>query len=227
MRSIIERLDFVDSKIAFNRSDTFNLFAAFYTSVQSFIQATADFQVLTIAEQRSLFQRNLHGLFNLCGTFMLRDAGMFDNSKNESLIIPLYGHEIVRQAKRINMRLDYDSTLVKIIHIIFAFSANSYTVNYDPYMDKDALLHGTFRLLGSQNVYIEILWKYMLYRFGYKETIFRFAALVKQMLDLIILSASIYMHNPHHQILVDHLVEEAKNTLILDENQVVPLWGKT
>jgi hypothetical protein len=227
IQHIIEGLDIVESKIDVTVLDTFNLFASFYTSVQSFVNATADFQVLTTAEQRSLFQRNLHGLFNLSGTFMLRDAGIFHNNRNESLIVPLYGHEVVRQAKRIIMRLDFDSTLVKIIHIVFGFSTNCYTVNYDPCMNKDALLRGTFRLLGSQNVYVEILWKYMVYRYGYKETIYRFAALVKQMLDLIILSAGIYTYNPYHQILVDDFIEEAKSALDLDENNVVLLWGKT
>jgi hypothetical protein len=213
--------------IEFNVSDTFNLLASFYTSLQSFVSATADFRILTIAEQCSLFQRNLHGLYNFCAALMLRDAGIFDNSRNEGLIVPLYGQEIVRQGKPIIMKLDFDSTLVKIMHIIFAFSTNCYTINYDPHMNKDALLQGAFRLLGSQNFYTEILWKYMIYRYGYKETIHRFAALVKQMLDLITLSAHIYTNNPHHQILVDDLVVQAKTALVLNEHDVAPLWGKT
>ncbi|CAF1108496.1 unnamed protein product [Rotaria sordida] len=226
MRNIVKSLDFVEPPIKIDISDTFNLFASFYTSVKSFVSVTADFRVLTVAEQRSLFQRNLHGLFNLCGTFMLRDAGIFDNIRNESIIAPLYGHEIVRQAKQITMRLDFDSTIVKIIHMVFAFSTNCYTVNYDPYMSTDALLKGTFRLLGSQNVYTEMLWKYMVYRYGYDETIRRFAALIKQILDLIVLSADIYMDNRYHQILVDDFVEEAKTALILNEKDSIPLWGK-
>lgn len=210
-----------------NLFDTFNLFASFYTTVESFINSTADFRVLTVAEQRSLFQRNLHGLFNYCGTFMLRDAGMFDNQRNENLLVPLYGHEIVQQAKRIIMRLDSDSIIIKFIHIIFAFSTNCFTVNYDSDMNQDPLLHGTFRLFGSQNLYTEILWQYMLFRYDYQESVVRFAGLVKHMLDLIYLSTEIYGHNVHHQTLVDDLVEEAKTALILDEQTIEPLWGRT
>jgi hypothetical protein len=94
-------------------------------------------------------------------------------------------------------------------------------------MHSDALLRGTFRLLGSQNLYTEILWKYMIYRYGYEQTVVRFAALVKQMLDLINLSTGIYTENPHHQILVDDFVEEAKIALRLNDNNDKPLWGKT
>ncbi|UJR08984.1 hypothetical protein I4U23_013234 [Adineta vaga] len=226
MRHLIERVNHSQSELKVDIIDTFNLFSAFYTCVESFLRATADFQVLTTNEQQSLFQRNLHGLFNLCGTFMLRDAGMFDNTRNESIIVPLYGHDVVHQAREITNRLDFNSSIVKIIHIIFAFSTNCYTVTYQANVKKDVFLHGTFRLLGSQNVYIEILWKYMLYRFGFEETVFRFTALVKQMLDLIVLSAGIYQKNAHHQILVDDLVEEAKTALALVKNNSIPLWGK-
>ncbi|CAF4150440.1 unnamed protein product, partial [Rotaria sordida] len=77
-----------------------------------------------------------------------------------------------------------------------------------------------------QNVYTVLLWKYMPYRYGYKHTIRRFAALIKQILDLMVLSAGIYMDNQYHRILVDDLVEEAKTILILNEKDSVPLWGK-
>ena len=227
MRHTIRCLDSVASPIDVNVYQTFNLFASFYTSVKSFVSATADFRTLTTGEQGSLFDRNLHGLFNFCGTFMLREAGMFDNERNESLIVPLYGREAVRDAKRIIRRLDIDSSLVKMIHILFAFSTNCYTVAYDPHINHDALLLASFRLLGSQNFYTEILWKYMIYRYGFEESVLRFAALVKHMLDLIVLSANIYTDNPHHQVLVDDLVEEAKTELLRDDSQTSPLWGKT
>ncbi|CAF3341862.1 unnamed protein product [Rotaria socialis] len=106
------------------------------------------FNVLAAAEQRSLFQRNLHGLFNICGSFMLRDAGMFDNSRHESIIAPF-------------------------------------------------------------------------------KAILRFAALVKHMLDLLALSADICRDNRLHRLLVDDLVEQAKETLSINEKDFVPLWGKT
>ncbi|CAF3830329.1 unnamed protein product [Rotaria sp. Silwood1] len=226
MHDITKYVALAEPTIEIDISQTFNLFASFYTAVQSFVNVTADFRILTVAEQRSLFQRNLHGLFNLYSILMLRDAGIFNNMRNESIIAPLYGQEIVHRAKRISMKLDFDSTLVKMLHMIFAFSTNCYTINYNPHMNNDALLTGTFRLLGSQDVYTEILWKYMIYRYGYEETILRFTALIKIILDQIILSTDTYMNNRYHQIIVDDLVEKAKHSLSLNEKDFVPLWGK-
>ncbi|CAF0801471.1 unnamed protein product [Adineta steineri] len=224
---MINQLNIDKPAINTDISESFNLFASFYTSVRCFITSTADFRTLTIDEQCSLFRRNLHGVYNFFGCFMLRDGGIFDNSRNEQVIVPLYGYDIVHRAKSITRHLTYDSTLVKIMHIIFAFSTNSYTVNFDKKnMNSDALINGSFRLLGSQNMYVEILWKYMLYRYTYMEAALHFAALIKYMLDLITLSADIYSENIHHQTLVDDLVEQAKNTLIISDIDTTPLWGK-
>lgn len=208
-------------------SEAFDIFASFYTSVQSFVTSSADFRILTLPEQQSLFQRNLHGLFNFCGTFMLRDAGIFESTRNENLIMPLYGYDTVRKARQITKRLCADSTLAKIMPIIFAFSTNCYTVNPEKNVHRDPLLSGSFRLLGSQNMYAEILWKYMLYRYQEGEAALYFAGLIKHMLDLITLSAGIYTDNVYHQQLVDEVVEQAKTTLIPADIDETPLWGKS
>lgn len=223
---VVGQLDSVELTKTIDISDTFDLFSSFYTSVQSFVTSTADFRVLTTAEQRSLFQRNLHGLFNFAGTLMLRDGGIFENYRNETVIVPLYGYEAVRKARSIIKRLGYDSTLAKAMLAVFAFSTNCFTLDFDKNLHQDALLYGEFRLLGSQNMYVEILWTYMLYRYSYMETALRFAGLVKHMLDLIILSSDIYTENVYHQQLVDDVVERAKNTLILSDIDETPLWGK-
>lgn len=170
-------------------------------------------------------QRNLHGLYTFAAIFVFGEAGVYDNIRNAAFMLPMYGPDLVYRAKRIYMRMDRDSTLVKMMQIIFAFSSNCNITSYDERMENDPLLRGTFRLLGSQDMYVEILWKYMLYRYHESEAYQRFAALVKQMLDLITFSDYIYSTAAHHKTLVDHVIEQAETTLVLNENKVVHLWG--
>ena len=47
----------------------------------------------------------------------------------------------------------------------------------------DSIFFETKRLFDIQNVYIEVMFKYMIYRFGYQEAALRFAALIKSLLD--------------------------------------------
>ena len=61
--------------------------------------------------------------------------------------------------------------------IILTFSSNLSVLTFPNKLPSDTFLLGTFRLLGSQNVYVELLWQYMLYRYGYNQTVIRFAYL--------------------------------------------------
>jgi hypothetical protein len=208
-------------------SPIFTMFTTFYTSTESFIGSTADFQVLTVAEKCSLYQRNLHGVLNLCATFMLHISGMFESSKNDHILISIYGYDIFQQTKRIAQQLDNDLVFTKLILLILAFSSNCYMVDEHENMHDDSLLYGTFRLFGSQNVYVEVLWKYMLYRYDYYDASLRFAKVIKHMLDLLKMSGNAHQNNELHQNFVDEIAVLTEHSLIINENEVVPLWGKT
>ncbi|CAF1016599.1 unnamed protein product [Adineta ricciae] len=206
--------------------DSVALISTLYTAVELFLRATADFQILTIAEQQSLFQRNLHGLFLLYAISTLRNAGILGNRQNQRIVVPIYGQAVVDRVSMISTTLDSNSPIVKLIQIVFAFSTNCFAVTYRKNVDRDALLHGSFRLFGSQNVYITILWKYMLYQYGFRESVARFSTLVGKLLDLISMSSDVYNENAYHQVLVDYLVENAQAALIANRNESVPLWGR-
>jgi len=94
-------------------------------------------------------------------------------------------------------------------------------------MFNDSLLYSTHRLLGSQNVYIELLWKYMIYRHGYYNSVLRFSRLIQLFLSLIKDSAMFYMNNVAYRKLVDNILEKIKHLLITEQNEQIALWGKT
>ena len=203
------------------------MFTNFYTSTEAFIRSTADFQVLTVAEKSSLCQRNLHGVLNLCATFILRMSGMFDSSTNDKIIIAVYGYDIFQQTRRIAMQFDYDLIIIKVMLIILSFSSNCYMVDDKDKIPNDSLLFGTFRLFGSQNVYVEILWKYMIYRYNYYDASLRFARLIKHMLDLLKMSGNVHQNNDIHQNFIEEITVLTEHSLTMNEHQSNPLWGKT
>lgn len=113
------------------------MFTIFHTSTESFIGSKTDFQILTITEKCSLYQNNI--------------------------LLSIYGYDIFQQTKRIIKQLNYDLIIIKLILLIFTFPSNCYMVDKHKNMYDDSLLYGTFRLLSSQNLYVEILWKYIIY----------------------------------------------------------------
>jgi hypothetical protein len=213
--------------IQHDMENTLNMLANIHTSLQSFVNCTADFRVMTMAEQCSLIQRNMQGIWSFAAMFVCRESGVFDNKNTENALLPIYGHYNVQCTKHISLRFDPDPTLSKIMLIILAFSSNCFTINYDNNMTRDSLLYGTFRLFGSQNVYAELLWRYMTYRYGYWEAARRFEALIKVAIDGMRLASDIYDSNKVHQDFTDVLSEKNEDIIKSNGPQNHPLWGKS
>jgi hypothetical protein len=194
-------------------------------SIQSFIRSIPDFQILTIAEQRSLLERNLQGVAGFNSGLVSRNSGVIDISQFVANRMTIYGSETMTRAKYLDNRLDPDSTLATLMLVILTFSSNCLILNVTENMRNDSLLLGTFRLLGSQNVFVELLWKYMIYRYGYYESVIRFDHLVKQALDIINHLTKIYMGNKPHQVLMNDAFDGDKHSFVTSLNEQVPLWG--
>ena len=90
--------------LSFDIAQILILFTEFYTSIESFISSSADFQTLTLAEKHSLYHRNLHGVLNLYATFILSIFGMFDTRSNTKILVSVYGQDIYQQIKQISSR---------------------------------------------------------------------------------------------------------------------------
>jgi uncharacterized membrane protein len=213
-------------ELLFDASHTHNLFGIYYTTAQLFVASAPDFKIMTVNEQCSLLKRNLNGLFIFFAETVCRDLKMLEHAVWANTLTFTLGSDMVERKRYLNGRLEPDTTLIKLMLIIIAFSSNCYMLDERQSLSNDHLLLGTFRLLGSQNVFVEILWKYMIYRYGYRETVLRFAGLVKQTLDLISLVANMYRSDKIHQHFIDDTIRMATSTVKIDESNCVPLWGK-
>ncbi|CAF1216315.1 unnamed protein product [Rotaria magnacalcarata] len=195
--------------------------------IQSFISSTPDFKVLTTSEQWSLFRRNMLGLLSIGGMYFMRESGIFDKPEHEMAILPLYGNDIVQQVKAMSGQFQCDPTIVKLILVVLAFSSNCFTKENRRNLHKDSLLLGTFRLFGSQNVYVELTWKYLIHRYGYEESVKNFSSLIKHLLDALKLSIEIYENNEVFQTFIDDKAEYMEQSPNNSDSVIVPLWGKS
>jgi hypothetical protein len=194
-------------------------------SMRSFLCSIPDFQILTAAEQCSLLQRNWHAVSGLNFILITRDSDLLDSSRFLSDGAVFYGNAAVSRAKRLKDRLDLDSTLIKVLLLILAFSSNCLIMEVPQVIQNDSLMLGTFRLLGSQNVFVELLWKYMTYRYGHDEAVIRFDHLIKKMLDTIDHVTETYANSEVHQSLMNDKLNNNNLLNSVRSNASVPLWG--
>jgi hypothetical protein len=225
-KKIVKLVSNLSMKNQTDVQNSLNMMTSIYTSLQTFVNCTADFRIMTTAEQCSLIQRNMQGLLAFYCVFSFRESGVFHNKNTEKALLPLYGYDSVQRTKHICKLLDQDLTLVKLMLITLTFSSNCFMVTEEQNSTRDSLLYGTFRLFGSQNVYAELLWQYMIYRYDYWGAVRRFHTLIKIAVDALSLCSNIYDNNKVHQNLANEITEQIELTLKLNENEDTPLWGK-
>lgn len=208
-------------------SQSLDILSLFYQSIHSFISSTPDFQILTNSEQSCLFQRNMLGLFALGTVYLTRECGLFHRSDCDMLFFPFFTSESYQRAKSISERLDADPTVMKLLLVALAFSSNCSVMENRSTTEQDSLLFGTFRLLGSQNVYVELIWKYLLHSYGQNEAIQRLLKLIHSLLDILQLANDLYATNStFEQFLRTRLEQEDQATSNSNEKTSIPLWGK-
>lgn len=222
----LDDLSSLPIELQLNVISPLEIISQMFTSMQSFIKSSPDFQILTINEKTSLCERNLNGVTGFYSTLFFRNTGILSNIKYMEAFASVYGSELMSILKSTNDRLDPDSTLIKLILIVFAFSSNCFLGNKHNNLERDGLLNGTFRLLGSQNVYLELLWKYMIYRYGYNQAVLRFSQLIQRYLCVLKNLATIYENNEVHRNMIDGIIERTKQSLTINENEQTSLWGK-
>ena len=220
IRRQIELTTNTASNLPFGLTQSYQILSSFSHSLRLFISSIPDFQVLPPSEQCSLLQRNLFGLFAFGGVYLMGQSGIFDSTENTMALQPLYGLEMIERIQRLYIQLDSDSILIKILLIALAFSSNSYTNA----PRGDSFLSGTFRLFGSQNIYVELLWKYLIHRYEYQSSVERFSSLIQRILHALTLTMEIYQSNPVFQSFIDQLEQ---SLLVNDPTGILPLWGKT
>ena len=67
----------------------------------------------------------------------------------------------------------------------------------------------------------------MIYQYGFIESIRRFAALIKIILDLLKLASDIHERDRMYQLLADEITEQTKRSLTITDQDNVLLWGKS
>ncbi|CAF1112670.1 unnamed protein product [Adineta ricciae] len=225
IRRTIDTLHSSASNSQFDSQQTIQMLSSFSNCLLLFLSSTPDFKVLTTSEQRSLLQRNMFGLLSLGGMYLMRESGIFDTPENEMIVALLYDNDTIRQARLISKRLD-DPILIKLMLVALAFSSNCLTQANHRNFDRDSLLHGTFRLFGSQNVYVELLWKYLNHQHDDYQAVQRFSKLIKLFLDTFKFSCEVYETNELYKKFIDIVTEEAEKSSVINDQTVIPLWGK-
>lgn len=125
----------------------------------------------------------------------------------------IYGEQSLALTFNSVKYVDLDRILLKLAPLLLVFSQNisvySPRIPFDHYADSRRIFH-------IQNTYVEVIWKYLLYKYDSKEVIRKFLELIQFLFSIIETMTHLQSFQSHVDD-IHSLVENTELQLILDD----------
>lgn len=186
--------------------------ASLYEAVSNYLQQNDDLRRLPFDERSIMLRSAGDNVACLGGGFIMHYYSLYGLRSFLSIMNSKYGNRTVGILEQAMKYADPDIVLVKLSISLFAFSENNCC--YGSHMTKN--LTNPITILKIQNRYAEVTWKYLLYRYGFKES-------VKRFLNVTMWLSATHILVFHAQTLVPHnndiesVIEQTEVTFILDD----------
>ncbi|CAF3954813.1 unnamed protein product [Rotaria sp. Silwood1] len=163
-----ERYIFEQNKLPlryrFKSTSIINLYQVLLDNNQSLYINNRDFRSLSIEDRSIILHNTIVHIGNLSSNFILYKIGLLNQSGFYDAIESFIPPRVIPFAKRMATRLDMDMIIMKLFLAILSFSTfNSTTYSNISPMNFSNHQH----LLDIQNKYIELTWRYLLYKYNF------------------------------------------------------------
>ena len=192
------------------------MIGTFYTAIQPLLERSPYFNDLSPSIQQLVIRNNLYGTGALNAMYAAAEAKLFESASHIVNCNEIYGADYILETQRLLGRMESNGTLIKIMLTILAFATNSSVVSYDQSIDaiNQSSERSSLILLRIQDTIITMLWKYLVYQFGFTQAVQRFDHLVKNFLDIL---ERIHANaSEQHTRMLDSIVEKTTQALTYD-----------
>ena len=200
----------VQTKIEENLAKEF--FAKLYQTSGNYLRSNNDLCTL-ILDDRSRFLRNAAECVTWLGeTLIWHQLHLNECQPFLESFTQIYGTETIDMVRHVLKFIDSDLIVAKLGISLFAFSNNQLIFNSDSSI-KSMDIRPIVRI---QNSYAQITWNYLLYKYGFHQTIQRWINLIQCFLAATNAMDRAQIIDKHvHDI--NSLVEETELSLVLDD----------
>lgn len=181
----------------------------FFTSIKlkivHVLEKNRDFHLLSLNDRNILLRTTVKHCSSLGGMFTLRQHKLFDYPSFYKSAEIIFRPESAALTQRVINQFDSDYTFIKLILAIISFS----TINYTFYTDNNQVnLMNIKAILFIQDMYIELAWRYLLYRYNEHEAIRYFLNIIRCI--LLVNDAIVAAHRSEQfSQMIDTLLEQS------------------
>jgi uncharacterized protein YqhQ len=148
--------------------------------------------------------------------FAAGESKICDNEFYIAICNEIYGANFIKESQRLITRIESNGTLIKMMLMILAFSSNCSIVLPDRmYNLTNTSTTNSIILIRVQDIFIVILWKYLVYQYGFIEAVRRLDSLVKY--HLAVLNQINDVNSKQHLEMIDTLIIKTTDSLALND----------
>lgn len=186
-------------------------------SLAVLIKVSPQFQSLSFDLRRKLMKNNLY-LTNCLNRLLIhREIDLFTNETFVMSFHSFYGSILFEKCSSFLKKTELNGIFFKVILFVLIFSSNSSIVIDDFPIETNIDLNFNLKsILELQDLYITLLWKYLIYQYGYTEAILRYSSLIKTILDMHFVMETM-IENDWYCQMIKQINIEVEQLLISDE----------
>lgn len=177
IRDFLAAQDALPPKLRFRRGAVTNFFTLIIENLQCNLQSNAYFLSLPDHDRQILFRRTRRYPAILALILIFRHYHLFDNQCFYNSVEHIFGSQATFAIKCAIDQLDSDEIFIQIILTALIFSTISTTTESTYFTDLKSLL-------SIEEIYTDISWRYISYRYGYDDAVVRFSQLVRCLLTV-------------------------------------------
>ena len=215
IKHLINQMCSLPPKLRFKQSETLNIVSQFFSNIQPLIEHSPHLHSLPIDARRALIKYNMYTTGALNGLFLVRELDLNSNSTYMNALIVVYGYDVTMMCTRNSQQCDPNGNLIKILIFLLAFSDNCSLVTFDNQHDI-RFMSSSIQRFQIQNEYVTAFWKYLVYLYGFNQSVLRFSSLVKRILNVLYV-AEVISNNVTHNQMIDSFVTETECSLIIKD----------
>ena len=217
-KTLLQQQVALPPKMRSKLSSAFQLIKALYSTTQPFVERCSYFHHLSKDARVTLIQHNSATAGAVNCILLMRELDALNNVGFVAASHAIYGPDILLYMHRFVNQLEQNGTLVKMMFLIWAFSSNCSLVVHNQAEDMNTL-SSSIELARVQDILVTMLWKYLIYLFGFAGAVQRFSLMVKLVLD--ILGSSNDKMSGEHSRMIEVLVDETTHSLVVDDRSTL------
>jgi cell division protein FtsL len=199
-------------KLRFKSSSIIQMIQMILGEIPSLYNTNQDFLSLSAYDRSILLHNTVAHVTSLSTNFTLYKIGLTEQPTYDDAVAIMGDPDLVPIVKRIEGRLNFDMTTMKLFLTILSFSTASYTV-YSNMPSRNLL--NIKQILKIQDKYIELTWRYLLYKNDFQRTVRIFSDLIRSI--FIIYETIVKVHDIQWYInTFDAIIQQTEQSLSTD-----------